>query len=52
MFTCMTGLTLLLLAWRAVQIGLQQEVQYDITQQLEAQEAAVSGFPLPPHCCC
>ena len=27
-------------------------MQYDITEQLEAQEAAVSGLPLSPHCCC
>lgn len=52
MLTCMIGLTLLLFAWRAIQIGLQQEMQYDITQQLKAQEAAVSGFPLSPHRCC
>ena len=52
MLTCMTALTLLLLAWRAIQIGFQQEVQNDITQQLEAQEAAVSRFPLSPYCCC
>ena len=52
MLTCVIGLALLLLAWRIVQISFQQEMQYDITQQLQAQEAAVPGFPLSPHCCC
>lgn len=52
MLTCMIGLTLLLLAWHAIQVGLQQEMQYDITQQLEAQEPAVPGLPWSPHCCC
>lgn len=35
----------------AVQLSLQQEVQNDIAQQLETQEAAVSRLPRPAHSC-
>ena len=34
-----------------VQISLQQEVQDDVTQQLEAQEAAVARLPGAAHSC-
>ena len=47
--TCIRGRALQLMTGAIVQVGLQQEVQDDVTQQLQAQEAAVPGLPLPPH---